>query len=433
MITANHIRYLIDDVCSVGSCDYECVVSERCITVTTNAGSYQEPVFSFTKPSLGPHDHQLLDYLQQYACRAIGNNRYDVAELSFMCDRRECNSLKIIHFFANEHYLVDTPTCDEHGRVTSQNIDARYRKYLEYPLASIIIAHFRTRLFPCALARKTLYLTSDFDFMHMWRYLGVQRSLYRFVKALVKGRLSQFFYELKSLLYSDKYLDCNPLLSLEIFSHPQVHGLDIKSIVFVHDSRLSEFDHRNDHRSSSFAEFLNRHGAHLELGLHPSYSVREKPETFGTERGSFVQVFGFYPVYSRFHYLRFVYPDDLTMLENNGITHDFSFSFPDAVLFRGGISSPYKMWMTMGQRPSTVTLVPLTMMDVTLIDKRALGYDEALSVAWDKIAASLLFGTSCNLLFHNNMMYEDFKNDNYIPALKRELMNRIEKLHLPNN
>jgi hypothetical protein len=140
------------------------------------------------------------------------------------------------------------------------------------------------------------------------------------------------------------------------------------------------------------------------IGLHSSYSAGKDPTRIAAEKERLQKAAGREIRYNRHHYLALCEPEDYSWLERAGITDDFTMGYADLPGFRLGTCRPVR-WINPATRfVSSLTLHPLTVMDVSLSDPRYmhLRYDEALAYCRQLFDRVALFAGELALLWHND-------------------------------
>jgi hypothetical protein len=119
-------------------------------------------------------------------------------------------------------------------------------------------------------------------------------------------------------------------------------------------------------------ETLLGYGA--EVGLHGSYTAADNPVQLGREYEHLKRLAGTVAVRGhRYHYLRVDPHRNLAVLAEQGLGHDSSLGFGDAVGFRAGIAYPFQPWDVRADEPLDLVEVPLAVMDATLAEERYSG------------------------------------------------------------
>jgi hypothetical protein len=431
MLSITHIHYLLHDVFGIEAQSIKsCLIENEIITIQFHENEYREPCFDFENPELTELDFEMLDTVF-FAITKHKTNNAGLKNLFKTITPAGISFLKLAHYFVNERYFGKPLRVDSHNRVTSDAVYRNIQKYLRYPMIDVLADVFSFTYLAKEKPDRTLYFTSDFDYINLWSYLGFLKTLWRFIKHIVFLRRMLFIEEFWSLLLSRKSLSRNFMLSKSMFLFKTKIGetLNIKNIAFLLvEKSHKKYDFKNNFKELSFKEYLNKVMRNVSFGIHPSYNTRYNRDTLKSQIETFEQVVFERPKASRFHFLNCCYPDDLLMLEANGIKQDFSFYFCDSILFRGSISRPFKQWSFTANRPVNVEIIPLSIMEVTLSKTLKLSFDEAYTIAKEKMIMSLLLGRTTVLLWHNNEMYEPLYRKNYSRKLLLKLKNDIEEL-----
>lgn len=159
-------------------------------------------------------------------------------------------------------------------------------------------------------------------------------------------------------------------------------------------------------------ENSNHTNIHENWGIHPSWQEKNnamKTQTaWRTEVESFNQAVGYAPKHSRFHYIHLHMPYSYNILQNLGITHDWSMGYPDEVGFRAGTSKPYIWYDLISESISHITVHPFCIMDVTCKNYLSLNHDTSIQYANSlKQKLQSVSGTFC-FVFHNESVSESY-------------------------
>ncbi len=433
MITNQHISYLIHDVvCNEDSekPTISATFTTTHFTIKWQGTEYSELLFDFEKPELTNADFEILDDISSHIYQ-IKNNPAKLFNLYTQLDFSDVAYLKIIHFFINEHYLKHPTPIDAHGRVFSQSIEHRYTKYMQFPVVDVLIDAFRFRFFNKNKKQSTIYFTCDYDYINLWKYLGFTKSVWRLIRHIFFFRRELLVYEIWTMVYSNKRVAYNMLLSNRMYYKQEIRKyapFQIRNLGFLLvDCSHKKFDFTNDYTCNAFKQYLNENIG-VEFGIHSSYNTTKNAKSMQTQIESFERIIYERPRFSRFHYLRCNYPDDLSILADQGIKTDFSFCFSDSLMYRAATTHAFKQWSYQHSKPVGVSIIPLSIMDVMLKNTLKYSYDEALSKSKEKIELSSFLGSNCVLLWHNNSLYPDFERKNYHPKLLLELKKHIATL-----
>lgn len=165
----------------------------------------------------------------------------------------------------------------------------------------------------------------------------------------------------------------------------------------------------------------------ITIGLHASYEAGCHPELIPEEKKK-LEKFARGPVfYNRNHFLNNREPEDFEILIESGITDDFSLGYADMAGFRLGTCKPVRWINPMRKELTSLALHPLTIMDVTLSDKRYMFMNahDAFQYCESLINTVEMFNGEISLLWHNNSVEKDTVN--YHRKLYRNLLKFLLK------
>ncbi|MDR2765309.1 MAG: polysaccharide deacetylase family protein [Tannerella sp.] len=161
-----------------------------------------------------------------------------------------------------------------------------------------------------------------------------------------------------------------------------------------------------------------------KAGLHVSYRAGKNPARVAAEKERLQQAFSREICASRHHFLAAREPEDMAVLEQAGITDDFTTGYADVAGFRLGTSRPVRRIDAVNRRLSALTLHPLTMMDSTLSESKYMGmnFEKALDYAVRLTEQVRLFNGELTLLWHNTSVVE---GEGYHKMLYAALLKKI--------
>ena len=357
---------------------------------------YIEDVFDFDLHFLDNFELEILnDILLNFKTFDVLSNKY------------EYPFFKFIYFFINERYL-DISVVDKHQRICSNSIKEDYKKYLEIPITDILIRGFLFKINANLKFSFSFNLTCDYDILNFWSSLNFIGKSNYFLRLFMNFDLVVLYKQFKSLLLSKYFKNFNYYLNNKMYYLEKTKNNDtikINNYAFILiDYTNVKYDFKNKFNKSIINFFKSIQSKGVVLALHPSYDSSKKKELFKVQYETFNKLFNLYPSDVRYHYLRLDYLNDLYILENNDIKCDFSFGFPDTLLFRGGTTKRFKMWSIEESRSINVNIVPLSIMDGTLFDYLGMDRESNLQIILDKLEISFKFGFEISTLIHNNGM-----------------------------
>ena len=165
----------------------------------------------------------------------------------------------------------------------------------------------------------------------------------------------------------------------------------------------------------------------VSVGLHTSYEAGIHPGLVAKEKKNLEEFTETEITYNRNHFLNNREPADMTALIDAGISDDFSLGYADIAGFRLGTCRPVR-WINPANRSITsLTLHSLTVMDVTLSEKRYMFMNahDALQYCISLIETVKRFNGEISLLWHNNTVEKNASL--YHRQLYKELLDYIHE------
>lgn len=139
----------------------------------------------------------------------------------------------------------------------------------------------------------------------------------------------------------------------------------------------------------------------FEVGLHPSYATADHPRQLETEQGRLASSLGYTPTTVRTHFLRWIDPVTLRLLDHQGFQIDSSLGFSEAPGFRRGTAHPFRLYDVRADRMTDLWEMPLAVMDTTLFDHQHLSDADALATALTVCEATREAGGVAVVLWHS--------------------------------
>lgn len=147
-----------------------------------------------------------------------------------------------------------------------------------------------------------------------------------------------------------------------------------------------------------------------KIGIHPSFEAAVNRSVFREEKVGLEKITRTKIFQSRNHYLRFVWPATLDILEQEDIMVDSSLAFAERIGFRCGTGFSYRLYHFEQDRSSNVYESPLVFMDSALI-KEGKGKKEVMNKLFTQFWEKNKNRTRLVFNFHNNRFEESDRND----------------------
>ena len=420
-MTIDFVKYIISHILfpNIPIKEFSYEIKKGNIIISYEDKKHSEKIFSDNNLFLSNQDYKLLDEIYNDILKENKSNY------------NKLNILKLVYYFSNEFYLSTIKPKDKHDRYFTGSIKENDIKYLEIPIVNILSNIFEENLQIKQDKKIKLNFTCDYDILNIWSTSSYKWILKRHLKNLLKHPLLLTFKEIKSFFLAKYSVENNPYLNAEMFLFDnQYSNIKISNYAFfLVDQGHKYFDPKNNFEEKSTILFLKKLLAmDVEIGLHPNYNS-QYDGTLKNQLIKFKSIFKKQASSSRNHYLRGNWPSFLLNLETNGVEKDFSFGFADSLLFRGGISSRFKMWNIEQKRAYNTWLSPLTIMDGTLQDYYSESLEKSFNMCLKKLELCYKFGDEITLLWHNRSMYKYGFEENILPDLFTMLVVEIKRLN----
>ena len=204
-----------------------------------------------------------------------------------------------------------------------------------------------------------------------------------------------------------------PLLALAGYDPPKI-GLKslrmsenregLKSTFFIKTGATAKQDMNYNHKSRSFRKFLDSISDDgFEIGIHPSMKTYIDGDQLVVEKSRLERLTGHEVKSVRQHYLKFTASKTVGIWENAGMKYDGTLGFSRKAGFRNSIAFPFPLYNFEKDKISTVTELPLLIMDDTFSDNKSRTADEIFGKMKDLIDATKAAHGAASILFHNSL------------------------------
>jgi peptidoglycan/xylan/chitin deacetylase (PgdA/CDA1 family) len=205
-----------------------------------------------------------------------------------------------------------------------------------------------------------------------------------------------------------------------IMAASERHGL--KTCFFL-KAGVSEprFDERYSLEAPPVGPLLREmHARGHELGLHPSYHTYRDGDRLRAELATLLRAAERLGIHQaawggRQHYLRFAAPETWRLYASVGLAYDATLSYADQPGFRCGTCYDFPVYDLEQRRPLQLRERPLTVMELTLLDRAylGLGLEEARERMLRFVSTCRRFKGRFSLLWHNNVLVTKAQRELY--------------------
>jgi hypothetical protein len=268
---------------------------------------------------------------------------------------------------------------DSFGRFPATESVAWKGKFLEIPVVHLWAAKIEELLrshFPGLKFRHTAYrFVPTIDVDHAWCFLGrsLSRTLGGFGRSLIHGRFREITD--RALVLAGSAADPYDNYAFIRSTHELYHDFPLYFILFAN---YGMNDNNVTVTSKNFHRLLRELDWHRNVGIHPSLTSGKQQIKLHEEYKGLSGVIDRDVTISRQHFLKFSMPDTFRNLIQLGISDDYSMGYASHIGFRAGIAIPFPFFDLGRNEVTSLTIHPVSIMDVTLKDYLRLNTVESL-------------------------------------------------------
>ena len=302
-----------------------------------------------------------------------------------------------------EEYLSFTP--DAHGRFPSAAAILVKQGIHEIPIVDIWVARLAALLkssYPFLSVRTKsiqclVHVDVDNAFAHKGK--GIVRTCGKVARSFASLRFKEALEIISTSLGNkhdvfDTYAEISEAASTE--------GVEQRWYFLL--GNLTKFDRPVSWRSKLMKRAMESAASKGEVGIHPSYEAGSNIALLKEEVSRFTTILGRKPEISRFHYLRFRFPESFRLLVEVGVKHDYSLGFTDRVGYRAGTARPFPFFNLIENRAESLVLHPSVIMDSALNYQMGLSADASIQKVSKLFRQQQNTGGEFGVVFHNEIL-----------------------------
>jgi hypothetical protein len=178
----------------------------------------------------------------------------------------------------------------------------------------------------------------------------------------------------------------------------------LKSTFFIKTGATAKQDVNYNYDSRPFGRFVNSLTDNgFEIGIHPSMKTYIDGEQLHVEKARLEKLAGKQINSVRQHYLKFTAGKTIGIWEKAGLRYDSTLGFSRKAGFRNSVAFPFPLYNFEKDRISTVTELPLIIMDGTFADNRTVTPDETFDKMKKLVDETKAAHGAASILFHNSL------------------------------
>lgn len=271
---------------------------------------------------------------------------------------------------------------DEHGRYQPKDSILTKIGVLKRPIINIWVKALRIKLAEFwqlnLLSNREFKIVNSIDVDHAWAYQnkGTLRTAGALGKSIFKGAMDTT-KERIGVLMSDKK---DPY---DTYAYIKKCATDnnVESIFFfLLGDYQRPYDTSVSYTSKALNSLIQEVSSFAKVGIHPSYASYLNEKKVSIEADRLKSITKEKPALSRQHFLKLSIPESYRILENIGISHDYTMGYAQEVGFRAGLCTPFTFFDVLQDKTLSVTVHPFAYMDGTLNEYLKLSIPEAIEV-----------------------------------------------------
>ncbi len=184
----------------------------------------------------------------------------------------------------------------------------------------------------------------------------------------------------------------------------ETHKTDTRFFFPVGDH--SQYDKNPSWKNDEYRKLINSLDVKYKTGLHPSFKASNDLSIIKNEVGRLKTILEKEIAFSRFHYLKLLFPKSFLDLEQSGIKEDYTMGYADEPGFRAGVARPYYFYNILDDRLTSLKIVPFQVMDATLYKYKKLDDSAARSVILNLINETRRAGGLFVSIWHNTSLLD---------------------------
>lgn len=283
--------------------------------------------------------------------------------------------------FSFKHNFLKKPVVNHYALIIKRALKKKHTAY------SFTDPHF------------TFIPTYDIDVAYAYRGRGFLRTVLGTLRSVaqfdIKGMAER--YRVITGNDQDPYDTYDHLLSLS-----KKHN--IKAFYFILCGNYGHYDKNIAFYSKALYSLVKKLGDYAYIGLHPSFASNDDTELLGIEAGRLGKILNQEIKYSRQHFLKLNLPKTYQDLLKHNFSHDFTMGYASQPGFRAGICTPFNYYDITSESITPITVMPLAIMDTTLIKYLKLSEEGAVNVVKKLLHEVAETGGTFISLWHNDTL-----------------------------
>jgi hypothetical protein len=269
---------------------------------------------------------------------------------------------------------------DKYGRFSAKDSIADSGHFLEIPVVNIWVELLRKRIlesYPELILREKKFRfvpSVDIDHAYAYKQRTIKRTLGGYGRSMLHAEWNKVAERTKVLFGMEQ----DPFDQYDFLR--ELHDrFQMEPLYFILFADYGNNDNNVSLTGRKFRQLVRDLDEKGQLGIHPSLRSGRNPATLKTEIKKLEAELGRKVYISRQHFLKVSFPETYRCLLKQRIHEDYSLGYASTPGFRAGIADPFPFFDLLRNKPTSLIIHPVTLMDVTLKDYCRMDPDEAIS------------------------------------------------------
>lgn len=294
---------------------------------------------------------------------------------------------------------------DAYGRFEALESYAFKHNFLKKPVVNhyaLLIKKELQKKFPAykfSDPEFTFIPTYDIDVAYSYKGRGFLRSLLGTVRSVTQ-------FDFKSTAERYRVITGNEPDPFDTYDHQlslsKKHG--VKAFYFILCGNYGHYDRNIAFYSKALFSLVKKLGDYAHIGLHPSFASNEDTRLLSIEAGRLEKILNHEIQFSRQHFLKLEIPKTYQNLLKHNFSHDFTMGYASQPGFRASTCSPFLYYDIESETTTPLKVMPVTIMDTTLIKYLKLSQDGAINVLAKLLQDVYDVGGTFISLWHNDTL-----------------------------
>jgi len=344
-----------------------------------------------------------------------------------------CFDIFSASFFLITRYeeYYDNAIKDEFGRYDYKNSIAFKNNFLQVPIIEIwcnmLVDSLKSK-FPYLeinqFSEEKYIFTFDVDNAYAFKFKGILKNLGATLKSILRKDFIMAFERYPVIFKLEK----DPYDTYDYINQFK-DKYEFDSVFFFLLRNKGKYDRAISASRIEIRKLIENISKKHSIGLHTSVYASDDLFKIVQEKSLLEDIIERKVTSNRFHYLKFSLPFSYRILIEAGILFDYSMGYHNITGFRAGTSIPFKFYDLHNDLETQLTVVPFSVMDITLLKYMKLDPQHSIKVMQKLIKVTLKNGGKFIPIWHNEFLsdFHIYRNWKIVFEEIIEFINNIDE------